>query len=589
MIFFFIEGIYKIYVSSQNGLTKDRLTRIELHNHPCVEDTRHGIQAKYGSCFVLGLILIMAESGRRPMAHVGEVQSKSLGQEETRRISRSPGREDRSAFLTPNPHREEKHHELIPLNDYKHRREGLQRIHANSSAETSGIGDSLQRLHTLSSTETCGYGGGYPSSRGGSFDHSPENTGTQRSPHRSGGAYLFLGGSLDHSNQSHLSPNQQLNGKLGYSESQLNHNAHRRPLSGEIKPGYSESHLTPNRSFRGRSPTRGSRLPGRSGGPPSVRNPLRSSRKSRSLDYNDYDGVSHIDSRTFCESEDQYNAAPYQSGPQSPPDSPELESTDSIFSRNPYKKPKHSEFRRRTSDIIEERESSGNSADMEDITFYFKTAKRHSAGNITPTESPLLSSSESLPSLGKGERSPSWSSLVGFKSKKKPEGYLQERRQSTGSTGQFLGKDTSSNWLRWSHDRRASYKRRIRVIEERQRELESARVSTPVMKARKESVMFVTADLEDQHIIRDEVQEQSERIYQQMAGAVPATPKHHSHLKEEVKLTPKQWNALQAFWEHALFVNCRYLGLFLSAIGFLVAIIALSNQDWYTAKGKCNH
>ncbi len=584
---------------------------------------------------MLDLILIMAESGRHPVAHVGEDRSKSLGQEETKRIPRSPGREDKSTFLTPNPHRDEKHHELIPLNDYKYRKDGLQRIHANSSAETSGIGsgigDSLQRLHTLSSTETSGYGGGYPSSRGGSFDHSPENVGTQRSPHRSGGAYLFLGGSLDHSTQAHLSPNQQLNGKLGYSESQLNHNAHRRPLSGEIKPGYSESHLSVNRGFRGRSPPGGRSPPrgshhspgrspprgfdngtgrslhrdhdnatgrslprdhdnasGRPGGVPLLRNPLRSSKKSRSLDYNDYNGVAHIDSRTFCESEDQYTAAPYQSGPQSPPDSPQLESTDSIFHRNPYKKPKHSEYwkswrseERRASDILEERESSGNSAEMEDITFYFKTAKRQSAGNITPAETPLLSRRESLDSLGSG----TINYLGGFKSNWKKERKLEERRQSTGS-GQFLGLDTTSNWLRWSHDRRASYKRRIRLIEERQRELEQARVSTPVMKARQESVMFVTADLEDQHIIKDELQEQSERIYEQMAGAVPTTQKRHIAIKDEPKLTQKQLNDLSAFWEHSLFVNCRYLGLLLSTIGVLIALISLSNQDWYAAKGK---
>jgi len=38
--------------------------------------------------------------------------------------------------------------------------EALKQLHAQSSAETSGVGDSLQRIHALSSTETSGYGGG---------------------------------------------------------------------------------------------------------------------------------------------------------------------------------------------------------------------------------------------------------------------------------------------------------------------------------------------------------------------------------------------------------------------------------------------
>ena len=56
-----------------------------------------------------------------------------------------------------------------PVNDYTDRLDRLQNVHAQSSAETSGLGDSLQRMHTLSSTETnplCGISTG-PGSAGG--------------------------------------------------------------------------------------------------------------------------------------------------------------------------------------------------------------------------------------------------------------------------------------------------------------------------------------------------------------------------------------------------------------------------------------
>ena len=54
--------------------------------------------------------------------------------------------------------------EMIPMSDFRtDKSENLRKIHAQSSAETSGLGDSLQRIHTLSSTETSGYGDTVPS------------------------------------------------------------------------------------------------------------------------------------------------------------------------------------------------------------------------------------------------------------------------------------------------------------------------------------------------------------------------------------------------------------------------------------------
>ena len=57
--------------------------------------------------------------------------------------------------------------DYLPLNDYSDRLDRLQSVHAQSSAETSGLGDSLQRMHALSSTETSTYYGLFVGASGG--------------------------------------------------------------------------------------------------------------------------------------------------------------------------------------------------------------------------------------------------------------------------------------------------------------------------------------------------------------------------------------------------------------------------------------
>jgi len=53
---------------------------------------------------------------------------------------------------------------------------------------------------------------------------------------------------------------------------------------------------------------------------------------------------------------------------------------------------------------------------------------------------------------------------------------------------QFIRRNNGqSAWLRWSHERRASYRRKIEYMEKRQSDIERFRVSSPVRKARQES------------------------------------------------------------------------------------------------------
>ena len=67
---------------------------------------------------------------------------------------------------------------------------------------------------------------------------------------------------------------------------------------------------------------------------------------------------------------------------------------------------------------------------------------------------------------------------------------VTDRDESNGGTagggggggGQFMGRSTQSAWLRWSHERRESFRRRVESAEKRQSEMERRRVPSPVRK-----------------------------------------------------------------------------------------------------------
>ena len=83
---------------------------------------------------------------------------------------------------------------------------------------------------------------------------------------------------------------------------------------------------------------------------------------------------------------------------------------------------------------------------------------------------------------------------------------------------QFLGKHTNSTWLNWSRQRHESFKKRLDSIEQKQQDAVKNRVPTPVRKARKESVMFVSPELEKDHLPKDEM----EHIHKKLEKFVPA-------------------------------------------------------------------
>ena len=169
---------------------------------------------------------------------------------------------------------------------------------------------------------------------------------------------------------------------------------------------------------------------------------------------------------------------------------------------------------------------------------------------------------------------------------------------SQDDSGRFLGVHSNSTWLTWSQDRRNSFKKRLDNLEQQQKEMEKTRVSTPVRKARKESVMFVSAELESQHVLRDDESCFGDTSFGGKPGpkdqkpvvvstvTMPVSSKRRKATsKEEVKLTVSQWNGLVTFWEHNVFVRCRYGGTLLSLVALLLTVTSVTNQDWFRQTG----
>ena len=419
----------------------------------------------------------------------------------------------------------------------------LQKIHTtHSSAETSGLGDSLQRLHTLSSTETSGYGGGAHSptglgNPGGLYDHSPERSpGTfrhspgatnQRSPVTESqpprlnptdpGAHD--GHSSERSHQSPAGTTAASPRRLGVNIKELSPRSKRQHFKSasrtlrydgsetfdQYDQEEQESDFKENLSV---SPVQGegvreldvrevglesrnSRQSPRPCGRSSVPHPLNAAHVTRSgrgrEPYSEYKREPATGYTKHHQNTASVHAHPHRA-------SPHTRTTTDVRSNKGYVK-----FER-----IERREEELEEELGDDMNKYFERASNQHhrrGGSYTPIASlPMTSSS---------------SSEAGSRCSLNRKSSLDDTKSSLDAY--FLGKNTKSTWLAWSEERRESLKRRQDSIEQRHRELEQNRVPTPVRKARKESVMFVSPELEEQHIIRDELLEQSERFYQQVS------------------------------------------------------------------------
>ncbi|XP_067658172.1 uncharacterized protein [Haliotis asinina] len=152
----------------------------------------------------------------------------------------------------------------------------------------------------------------------------------------------------------------------------------------------------------------------------------------------------------------------------------------------------------------------------------------------------------------------------------------------------FLGASLGSQWAKWSRDRRASFRRRVEMIENSERKKE--RTSTPVKKARQEGLKFVHPDLERKYLSEDDIKELRRHKQEQYnAYRVIEKGKKKNRFKSEVQLSMHQWHVLSEFWEHEAFVRLRWLGVFVSMVTVLVMIVSITNSYWHTYELKPPH
>ncbi|CAG5126824.1 unnamed protein product, partial [Candidula unifasciata] len=158
-------------------------------------------------------------------------------------------------------------------------------------------------------------------------------------------------------------------------------------------------------------------------------------------------------------------------------------------------------------------------------------------------------------------------------------------KSSGKASNRFLGVNTPSAWTRWSRERRASYRRRIEKLTREEPTPPTptvVRISTPIKKARQEGLKFMHPDLEGTYLSEDDLNELRRHKQQQVhvMRVIERNRRNKYRRATEVKLSPEQWHMLQEFWDHALFVRARYVGVLASLVAFIFMIVSITSHSW---------
>lgn len=157
-------------------------------------------------------------------------------------------------------------------------------------------------------------------------------------------------------------------------------------------------------------------------------------------------------------------------------------------------------------------------------------------------------------------------------------------KSSGRASNRFLGVNTGSAWTRWSRERRASYRRRIEKLtqEEPVPTTTVVRISTPIKKARQEGLKFMHPDLEARYLSEDDLNELRRHKQQQVHAmrVIERNRRNKFRRATEVKLSAEQWHMLQEFWDHALFVRARYMGVLASLVALIFMLVSISSHSW---------
>ncbi|XP_070206529.1 trichohyalin-like [Littorina saxatilis] len=226
-----------------------------------------------------------------------------------------------------------------------------------------------------------------------------------------------------------------------------------------------------------------------------------------------------------------------------------------------------------------QRKTSTGDEIFDDLFSQAKSAKGPGPGGGMPRGTPGLQVEQIN---HEWERRESRGSIRSNRSRSSHGGSFRSRPGSRRGANRGIFLTTESAWSRWSRDRRASYRRRIELLEKP--EVDLARVSTPVRRGRQEGLKFVHPDLEGTFLSEEDLNE-LRRHQQQKYHAIRVIEKDRKgkfrmNNKAEVHLTSEQWQVISDFWDHPAFVRGRYMGLFLMFVSFLVMVVSITHTNW---------
>ncbi|GAB1603445.1 uncharacterized protein LOC115216525, partial [Argonauta hians] len=159
-------------------------------------------------------------------------------------------------------------------------------------------------------------------------------------------------------------------------------------------------------------------------------------------------------------------------------------------------------------------------------------------------------------------------------------GSFRSRNGSRKSPRRFLGAGTNSTWMKWSEERRASYRRRIELLDKPK--VDTERVTTPIKKARQECLKFVHPDLEKNYLSEDDINDLKRHKQQQYYtySVIEKSKKGRYPVRTEVHLTVAEWNIVNGFWQHNLFQRTRYVGVAISFFTLILQILCITSNQW---------
>ncbi|XP_074655129.1 uncharacterized protein LOC141908815 isoform X2 [Tubulanus polymorphus] len=207
-------------------------------------------------------------------------------------------------------------------------------------------------------------------------------------------------------------------------------------------------------------------------------------------------------------------------------------------------------------------------------------ADEEERSNNQPNFDDLFAQRNSVTQLDKPakrmELDPEWDKYQRRGSRSPSPGELGDRQDSARSSVRsslFLGVRTASQWVQWSQQRRASFRRRLEAMEQKEKDAEKNRVPTPIKKARKECKPFQYTHGLDESDDDDEV-----------AHRPPAKSKkkkkHQEPPKKKVKITEAQYRIIYQYWLHKNFVRLRIFGIICGFVAFVIGVVNLTSTVW---------